>query len=41
MDTTSTVLLIEADPEERERYAGWLEAEGHEVIACPGPSARR
>lgn len=38
METKSTVLLVEADPEERERYAAWLEAEGREVVACPGPT---
>jgi CheY-like chemotaxis protein len=38
MDARSTVLLVEADPEERERYAAWLQDDGREVIACSGPS---
>jgi hypothetical protein len=32
------VLLVESDPDDRDRYGTWLEAEGMEVIACPGPS---
>jgi CheY-like chemotaxis protein len=38
METKGTVLLVEADPEERERYAAWLEGDGREVVACPGPT---
>ena len=37
MDNT-VVLLVESDPNDRDRYGTWLEAEGMEVIACPGPS---
>src|SRR5207248_11387765 len=31
------VLLVEANPDARERLGGWLEAAGYEVLACPGP----
>jgi DNA-binding response OmpR family regulator len=30
--------VVEQDPEMRDRIGGWLENEGHEVVACPGPS---
>lgn len=33
------MLLVEADPDERDRLAGSLEAAGHDVSICPGPSA--
>jgi CheY-like chemotaxis protein len=33
------VLVVEHDPELRDGIGAWLEAEGHEVMACPGPSA--
>lgn len=42
MQQTTTqlqVLLVEADPEERERLGSALEAEGFGVDLCPGPSA--
>jgi len=32
-----TVLVVEADAEERDRYGNWLEDAGFEVLACPGP----
>lgn len=32
------VLVVEADPQERELFASWLEASGFTVLACPGPS---
>ena len=32
------VLVVEQDRELRDRMGGWLEADGHEVLACPGPS---
>jgi hypothetical protein len=35
---TGTVLLVEADPGERERFCSWLEASGFTVLACPGPT---
>jgi hypothetical protein len=33
-----TILLVEADRVERERFGGWLEGAGFEVVQCPGPS---
>lgn len=33
-----TVLLVEADPELRDRIGRWLEYSGLEVLLCPGPS---
>ncbi len=33
----STVLLVEADPSEREQFGGWLEEAGFLVVTCPGP----
>jgi hypothetical protein len=33
------VLLVEQDPEERDLIGGWLENDGYDVLACPGPSA--
>ncbi len=32
-----SVLVVEDDPNERERMAAWLEREGLEVMTCPGP----
>jgi hypothetical protein len=32
-----TVLVVEADPLERERYGAWLERSGFDVLVCPGP----
>ena len=34
----SMVLLVEADPDERERFGTWLEDEGFQVITCSGPT---
>lgn len=31
------MLVVEADPPVRSRIGGWLEAEGYEVLSCPGP----
>ena len=33
-----TILVVEADPGERERYGSWLEGSGFEVVMCPGPT---
>jgi len=33
-----TVLVVESDAVERERYGEWLEASGFGVLFCPGPS---
>jgi len=33
-----SVLLVEADPEERERFGTWLDEAGFEVVTCPGPT---
>lgn len=33
-----TVLVVEADPLERERFGSWLEAAGFDVLLCPGPT---
>lgn len=32
-----TVLVVEADALERERYGAWLERSGFDVLVCPGP----
>ncbi|MGH2579714.1 MAG: hypothetical protein ACRDHK_00260 [Actinomycetota bacterium] len=32
------VLVVEADPAERELFSSWLEASGFTVMACPGPT---
>lgn len=34
-----SVLLVEQDPELRERVGRWLESAGLDVYVCPGPSA--
>ncbi len=34
----SAVLVVQADPEERERVGTWLEEAGFDVLTCPGPS---
>jgi hypothetical protein len=33
-----TVLVVEADDEERDRYGTWLEESGFDVLSCPGPT---
>jgi hypothetical protein len=33
-----TVLLVEADAEERDRMGSWLEEDGSQVIMCTGPT---
>jgi DNA-binding response OmpR family regulator len=38
-DLPRTVLLVEADPELRDRIGEWLERSSFEVLLCPGPSA--
>jgi CheY-like chemotaxis protein len=38
-DCSGTVLVVEADVEERERIASSLEGLGYEVSICPGPTA--
>ena len=35
----ATVLLVEPDPEDRERFGTWLESAGIDPINCPGPHA--
>ena len=35
----SSVLLVEPDGDDRERYGRWLEDAGYEVVSCPGPRA--
>lgn len=37
-DLAATVLLVQADEEERERLAAWLEDAGYDVATCPGPT---
>ena len=32
------VLVVEADPAERESFSSWLEESGFTVLACPGPT---
>jgi hypothetical protein len=36
-DGAATVLVVEADPGEREQFGAWLEDAGYHVLACPGP----
>lgn len=33
-----TVLVVEADPVERERYGSLLDSAGFDVLSCPGPT---
>jgi len=33
-----TVLVVEADAPERERFGSWLEGAGFDVLMCPGPT---
>ncbi len=33
------VLIVDADPDTRDRVGGWLEDAGLDVVACPGPTA--
>jgi hypothetical protein len=35
---SARVLVVEADPAERGRLGGWLEAAGFPVLVCPGPT---
>jgi CheY-like chemotaxis protein len=37
-DPRRTVLVVEADALERERYGSWLERSGFDVLLCPGPT---
>ncbi len=39
MSRTERVLVVEGDPQNRERYGQWLEDNGFEVAICPGPKA--
>jgi hypothetical protein len=32
-----TIVVVQRDPNVRERYAGWLRAAGYEVTTCGGP----
>jgi hypothetical protein len=34
----ATVLVVEADPDERELFGAWLEDAGYSVLTCPGPT---
>lgn len=33
-----TILVVEADPAERERLGSWLEGSGFDILLCPGPT---
>ena len=33
----TSVLVVNDDPNDRERIGGWLEEAGFDVLACPGP----
>jgi hypothetical protein len=35
----TVVLVVDQDPEPRERIAGWLTVAGYDVLTCPGPVA--
>lgn len=34
----TTVLLVEADPDESDLLGSWLEEAGYRVLTCPGPT---
>lgn len=34
----STILVVEADDDERRQMSAWLEGEGYDVMFCPGPA---
>jgi len=36
--SSGRVLVVEADPAERERFGSWLEGAGFAVLTCPGPT---
>jgi hypothetical protein len=36
---STVVLVVDQDPEPRQRVAGWLREAGYEVLTCPGPVA--
>lgn len=36
--SSESVLVVESDPEERDRIAARMERSGYQVSACPGPS---
>jgi CheY-like chemotaxis protein len=38
MRSNPTVLLVRRDDEARDLMASWLEAEGFDVMTCPGPA---
>jgi CheY-like chemotaxis protein len=38
VESQGVVLVVEADPAERELISSWLEDSGFTVIACPGPT---
>lgn len=33
-----TILVVEADPAEREMFGSWLDRSGFDILLCPGPS---
>jgi len=38
LEAQGVVLVVGADPAERELFSSWLEGSGFSVLACPGPS---
>jgi CheY-like chemotaxis protein len=38
VESQGVVLVVEADPGERELISSWLEDSGFTVVACPGPT---
>jgi CheY-like chemotaxis protein len=38
VEPQGVVLVVEADPAERELFSSWLEGSGFTVLACPGPT---
>jgi hypothetical protein len=36
--SSGRVLVVESDAETRDRIGSWLEDDGYDVIACPGPT---
>jgi hypothetical protein len=37
-EAQGVVLVVEAEPAERELFSSWLEESGFTVLACPGPT---
>lgn len=38
LEDRTTILVVEADGAECERFGSWLEAAGYDIAVCPGPT---